>query len=180
VLIVGGEDMRNMYGYASGDAELLDPSKPLSTPLASVYPLNPVETETPTTLSDGRVLVAASGLYADSAGCMAPANPEVFDPRTDQFSYPGPMVTPRSGASAARVEDGRVVFFGGVDAGCAPVGTVEAFDPGSGTFQVIATEFPSITDFSATLLNDGEILITGGNATNQWNGMTAATWLLKP
>jgi hypothetical protein len=178
VLIVGGEDIRGGYGSANGDAELLDPAKPLakSTLLKSIYPLVSVKPETPTTLSDGRVLVATEGPYA---GCMAPANPEVFDPRTDEFGYPGPMITPRSGASAVRVGDGRVIFFGGVDGDCSPVGTVEAFDPDSGTFQVIATGFPKITLFSSTLLDDGAILIAGGTS-GAWDSMTAATWLLKP
>jgi len=44
---------------------------------------------------------------------------------------------------------------------------------------VIGTEFPALTDFSATLLNDGRILVAGGN-NGDWNGMTAASWLLKP
>jgi hypothetical protein len=88
------------------------------------------------------------------------------------------MSTPRTGSAAIRIQDGRVLFFGGVDSKCAAVGTVEAFDPDSGTFQVIATGFPKISDFSATLLDDGEILVAGGVSGN-WT-MTAASWLLKP
>jgi hypothetical protein len=66
-----------------------------------------------------------------------------------------------------------------VDSNCAAAGTVEAFDPDSGTFQVVATGFPEDQDFSATLLDDGEILIAGGG-NGDWNGMTAASWFLKP
>jgi N-acetylneuraminic acid mutarotase len=72
-----------------------------------------------------------------------------------------------------------VLVFGGVDAQNKAVTTVEAFDPDSETFQVVATGLPDIQDFSATLLDDGEILIAGGS-NGEWNGMTAATWLLKP
>ena len=89
------------------------------------------------------------------------------------------MITPRTGSTAIKIGDGRVLLFGGVDASCAPVGTVEAFDPDSGTFQVIAAGFPKISDFSATLLDDGRILIAGGS-NGTWNEMTAASWLLKP
>ena len=178
VLIVGGEDS----GSWNDDAEVIDPSRPLakSTLLQTVYPLEPVAPETPITLSDGRVLVAASGSSA-VAGCSAPSDFEVFDPRTDELSYPARMITPHSGASAIRVGDGRVLFFGGLDSHCAPAVTVEAFDPDSGTLQVVATGFPKITGFSATLLDDGEILIAGGSDANvYWNGQTAKSWLLKP
>jgi hypothetical protein len=184
VLIVGGYDSGDM----NDDAEVIDPSRPLakSTLLQTIYPLKAMAPETPITLSDGRVLVAASGPSAVVAGCSAPSAIEVFDPRTDELGNPVRMITPRSGASAIRVGDGRVLFFGGLDSDCAPVVTVEAFDPDSGTFQVVATGFPKITGFSATLLDDGEILIAGGSDDNAapadryWNGMTTKSWLLKP
>jgi hypothetical protein len=181
VLILGGVHFEGNYGYGWSDAEVLVPSRPLvkSTLLAPAAPLVPVPPEAPVALSDGRVLVVASGSYDDGTGCSAPAVPQVFDPGSGEFGTVGPMVTPRSGAAAVRVGDGRVLFFGGVDARCAPLGTVEAFDPESGTFQVISTAFPKISGFSVSLLNDGEVLIAGGGD-SQWNGMTAKTWLLKP
>ena len=175
VLIVGGDYYQGYYGYANDNAELIDPSHPLSqsTLLVSQDPV------TPTLLSDGRVLVTGGGPYDSGANCITPVVSEVFDPRTEKFTPVGPMNTPRSGSAAIKIQDGRVLLFGGVDSNCAAVGTVEAFDPYSGTFQVIATGFPKITDFSATLLDDGEILIAGGGS-GDWNGMTAASWLLKP
>jgi hypothetical protein len=165
VLIVGEEQ----------SAELIDPLHPLSqsTFWVSRYPA------TSTLLSDGRVLVAEWG-QSNGAGCTTPAVSEVFDPRTERFNPVSPMRTPRTGSTAIKIQDGRILVFGGMDSKCVAAGTVEAFDPDSGTFQVIATEFPKITDFSATLLEDGEILIAGGADPFVWNGMTAATWLLKP
>ena len=90
----------------------------------------------------------------------------------------GPMSTPRTGSAAIKIQDGRVLFFGGVDSKCATLGTVEAFDPDSGTFQVIATGIPDIGGSSVTLLDDGEILVAGGSGDS--NGMTASSWFLKP
>ena len=175
VLIAGGTYYESNYGYSNNNAELIDPSNPLSksTLLASQDPA------TASLLSDGRVLVAGGGPYDSGAGCATPVVPEVFDPKTEKFTPVGPMRTPRTGSAAIKIQDGRVLFFGGLDSHCAAMGTVEAFDPDSGTFQVIATGFPKVVDFSATLLDDGEILIAGGHGINDWN-MTAASWILKP
>jgi hypothetical protein len=174
VLIAGGEYLQDNNDNTNNSAESIDPSHPLSQS-SLLESQNPF---TSTLLSDGRVLLAGGGPIAVGAGCITPVVSEVFDPKTAKVTPVGPMRTPRSGSAAIRIQDGRVLFFGGVDATCAAVGTVEAFDPDSGTFQVIATGFPKITDFSATLLDDGEILIAGGQS-NDWV-MTAATWLLKP
>jgi hypothetical protein len=176
VLIAGGDySDGHGYSYPNNNAELIDPSHPLAQSTLLVFQ---DYAATPTLLSDGRVLVAGVSSYASGAGCSTPAVPEVFDPRTEKFTPVGPMSTPRSGPAAIKIQDGRVLLFGGMDSNCAAVGTVEAFDPDSGTFQVIATGFPKVTDFSATLLDDGEILITGG--TDDSYAMTAASWLLKP
>jgi hypothetical protein len=162
-------------GSVDNSAELIDPSNPLSRSTLLASQNNPA---TSTLLSDGRVLVAEWAPSVIGSGCVTPVASEVFDPRTGRFTPVGPMTTPRSGSTAIKIQDGRVLFFGGMDSKCAATGAVEAFDPDSGTFQVIATGFPDLRDFSATLLDDGEILIAGGNGDS--NGMTAASWFLKP
>jgi hypothetical protein len=175
VLIAGGDYYDSGYGYQNNNAELIDPSHPL----AKATLLESQDPATSTRLADGRVLLAGGGPYVDGANCLTPAAAEVFDLKTERLSPMGPMSTPRTGSAAIRIQDGRVLVFGGVDSNCAAVCTVEAFDPDSGTFQVIATAFPDLTNFSATLLDDGEILIAGGHASTDWTA-TAAAWLLKP
>ena len=174
VLIAGGDYYQGYYGYPNNNAELIDPSQPLSQSTLLVSP----DPATSTRLPDGRVLIAGGSGSDTAASCPTPDVSEVFDPRTDEFTPTGPMSTPRRGSAAVKTQDGRVVFFGGVDSGCKDVGTIEAFDPDSGTFQVVAKGFPTLTDSSATLLNDGRILIAGGLV--DYSQMTAATWLLKP
>jgi hypothetical protein len=175
VLIAGGDYYQGYYGYPNNNAELIDPSQPLSQSTLLVSP----DPATSTLLSDGRVLVAGGGPYDNGASCLTPVVSEVFDPRTESFTSVGPMSTPRTGSAAIRIQDGRVLFFGGVDSKCAAVGTVEAFDPDSGTFQVIATGLPNISGSSETLLDDGEVLVAGGFGSD-WGTMSAASWLLKP
>ena len=174
VLIAGGDYYESYYGYQNNNAELIDPSHPLSQAIL----LESQDPATTTRLSDGRVLLAGGGPYADGANCQTPVAAEVFDPKTERFSPTGPMSTPRTGSAAIRIQDGRVLVFGGVDFKCAAVRTVEAFDPDSGTFQVIATGFPEISGFSTTLLDDGEVLIAGGRTSD--GKLMASSWLLEP
>jgi hypothetical protein len=174
VLIVGGEHYASYNGYANNSSEVLDPSNPdsRSTLLSSPYEA------TSTLLPDGRVLIVGAGKYDEVAGCMTPAPAVVFDPGTMSVTTVTPMKTPRTRSAAVGMQDGRVVFLGGVDAHCAAVATIEAFDPDGGAFRVIAKGSPAIQDFSATLLDDGEILIAGG-VRSDWT-MASESWLLKP
>ena len=174
VLIVGGGYSTGGYGHWYNNAEVIDPSHPLSRSTLLVSP----HSTTSTLLSDGRVLVAGGAWYESGTGRTLEA-PEIFDPITERFTLVGPMSTPRTESTAVKIPDGRVLFVGGQDSTGATVDTVEAYDPDSGTFQVIATGFPKVLSFSATLLDDGEVLIAGGGS-DEWNGMTAASWLLKP
>jgi len=175
VLLAGGDDYEDSIGYASNSAELIDPSRASSTSTL----LFSLAWNSATKLSNGRVLLTGGGPNQSDASCRGSSVSEVFDPMTERFTPGGPMITPRSRSAAILVPDGRVLFFGGVDCDWAAVSTVEAFDPESGTFQVVGTGFPALTGFSSTLLNDGRILVAGGDK-GDWNGMTAATWLLKP
>jgi Kelch motif protein len=66
-------------------------------------------------LPDGRVLIAG-GVFDESAGGYQ-ASAEVFNPATNSFSSAGigAMSTPRTGAVAAPLPDGRVLVAGGYD-----------------------------------------------------------------
>ena len=178
VLIAGGEDVEGGYGSGQSDAELIDPSQPLSQSTLLATRGSPI---TSTLLADGRVLLTEWGPNNSGEDCTTPPVSEVFDPTTETLTSVGPMSQPLAGSAAISIPDGRVLLFGSPDAICEVVDTVEAFDPDSGTFQVVATGFPEISGFSATLLDDGEILIAGGSDNNvYWNGMTARSWLLEP
>ncbi len=163
VLLLGGQHYEGNNLKGNANAELIDPSHPLAP--STLLPLShyPVSS---TLLSDGRLLVME--MFGGGTGATVS---EIFDPRTEKFTPVGPMSTPRTGSTAIRIPDGRVLVFGGVDSQRIAVATVEAFDPDSETFQMIAT-VPDIQDFSVTLLDDGEILIAGGGSN--------ATWFLKP
>ncbi|HUF02732.1 MAG TPA: kelch repeat-containing protein [Aridibacter sp.] len=64
---------------------------------------------------------------------------------------------PRSGHTATRLSDGRVLFAGGDDAG-----TAEIFDPSDSSSVSAGSLSASRTGHTATLLSDGRVLIAGG------------------
>jgi len=71
VLIAGGDYYQGFYGYAQSNAELIDPSHPLSqSPLLMSY-----DPATSTLLSDGRVLIAGGDPYQSGASCITPVAP---------------------------------------------------------------------------------------------------------
>jgi hypothetical protein len=107
-------------------------------------------------LGDGRVLIAGD------------AGAELFDPATLRFSRVGPMVTPRTDAQMAVLQDGRVLIVGGTPADGSPAGgpsdairSAELFDAQTLSFsatgsRVIGTSFSS---GAVTTLPDGRVFI---------------------
>ena len=90
-------------------------------------------------LPDGRILVVG-GLNPNH---LIPdlSSAEVFDPTTSSFSSAGigPMSTPRSGAVAAPLPDGRVLVAGGIVSSAVTytcyLSSAEVFDPTTGSFS---------------------------------------------
>jgi hypothetical protein len=155
------------------NAELYDPSTGTVTPTGSM-----IEGQTgykATLLANGEVLIAG-GNNTDSACCSRAANPELYDPSTQAFSFAGAYadtgVRPAAGASgligmpATLLSDGSVLI--------ASESAAEIFDPGSNTFRLTASMTARLSDFggsvkpdtlqgrAATLLLNGMVLLTGG------------------
>ena len=70
----------------------------------------------------------------------------------------GPMGTPRSGHTAVRLPDGRVLVMGG-SGGHADLTSAELYDPASGTWSATGAMVHPLGDFPATLLRDGRVLV---------------------
>jgi hypothetical protein len=117
-------------------------------------------------LKDGRVLVAG-GFYDDGGGDHYLASAEVFNPATNSFSSAGigPMGTPRRGAVAAPLPDGRVLVAGGdyndgVDHFLA---SAEVFNPATNAFTPVGDMGIARVRAAAAPLPDGRVLVAGGN-----------------
>ena len=87
----------------------------------------------------------------------------------DSFTVVTNMNSPRSGHTATRLNDGRVLIAGG-SPGLAPAGitsvlaTSELFDPASKSFAQSATMAISRFGHSAVRLLDGRVLVMGGTS----------------
>ena len=90
-------------------------------------------------------------------------------PPADSFTVVTNMNSPRSGHTATRLNDGRVLIAGG-SPGLAPAGitsvlaTSELFDPASKSFAQSATMATSRFGHSAVRLLDGRVLVMGGTS----------------
>ena len=77
------------------------------------------------------------------------------------FAATGSMTTPRSGATATLLKNGKVLIAGGTD-GTDFLASAELYDPQAGTFTPTGSMPTGRTKHTATLLDDGRVLITGG------------------
>jgi hypothetical protein len=84
---------------------------------------------TVTALADGRVLAAGGQRYPCYAKCVSTPRLDttfLYDPAADRWADGPAMLYPRSGHSATRLADGRVLVIGGTDA---PRATPELYSP---------------------------------------------------
>jgi hypothetical protein len=190
VLIAGGLDTA---GACHATCELFDLTTGTLTPTGSMSA--PRAGHTATLLDDGRVLV--TGGFADyhnpttawkAALDTSQNTGEIYDPTTGTWSpLLHTMQSKRSGHSATKLADGRVLLVGGVTGGTftllstsvVPIftSTCEVFDPAVGTLGATASLLPggARAFHGASLLGNGHVLVTGGNVAGGPNGEAIST-----
>jgi len=184
VLIVGGS---NDSHQQVGAAEIYDPATGRFTTTGSLT--SPRQYHTATLLQDGRVLV--TGGYADNPVASRGAthavemayrpgaslgtqgngmtlekgvlrSAEIYDPNTGSFTSTGSMTEARFSASAALLNDGRVLIVGTATMDVPTDKTAELFDPKTGKFTRTGSMNVARTNQNLTVLKDGRVLITDG------------------
>jgi hypothetical protein len=162
VLVAGGAD-------ATGAA--LDKAATLGTagawtPTGTMR--SPRQLHTLTRLPDGTVL-AAGGLGGSSPTGPGLGTAEIYHPdgpNANQWTFTGPMITPRWGHSAVLLPDGSVLVAGGSAArpggSTTALRSAERYTPSDGKWH----EAPAMTDartgHTAVALDDGMVLVVGG------------------
>lgn len=131
-------------------------------------------------LPDGRILVAGGKAYPGSAPIDMLDTAEIYDPDTGTFSPAGQMSTPRYGAMAQLLPDGRVLIVGGAGSSGA-LATAELFDPsalesdsqGRSPWQPAGSLSVARTAAAIALAHDDpdpsrwHVVVAGGNDSNQ-------------
>jgi fibronectin type III domain protein/Kelch motif protein len=91
---------------------------------------------------------------------------EVYDPLADRWQPVALMSSARSGATATRLGDGRVLVVGGLDGANTNLATGEVYDPVANTWTPVDSAHPlsaGRADAGSALLSDGDVLIVGGS-----------------
>jgi hypothetical protein len=178
-------------GYGTGpgalaSAEIYDPKTGEFSPTGSMG--GPREGATATLLLDGRVLVAggdnplvmglspnfvAMAYHAGAGGrnevpgtAVGPAmlaSAELYDPQTGKFTPTGSMASGRTGQTATRLADGRVLMVGAGDMYHSPSSLAEIYDPTTGKFSQTGSLPVAGSNFNAALLTDGRVFVSGGS-----------------
>jgi hypothetical protein len=163
VLVIGGFNGPVPYGdptwMATNSVDLFDPATNTFTAAGAT-----LKTSrgffTATALNDGRILVV--GGYEPDPGAGTLASAEIYDPVANTFTFTGSMAVGRTGHTATRLADGKVLVAGGGLSDTAAA-TAEIYDPVTGTFSAAASGLvgPRIYH-AAAAVGDGRVVLFGG------------------
>ena len=113
----------------------------------------------PVVLHDGRVMVIGGVTATQTITNTV----EIYDPRTDTWSFTGNLNDARFEDHTAFVIPGdRVFVAGGYTNGETALASAEIWDPRTGTWTRAESMHQPRGEFSSTMLDDGRILVAGG------------------
>ncbi|HET7487847.1 MAG TPA: SBBP repeat-containing protein [Acidimicrobiales bacterium] len=162
------------WDLSLNDTEVYDPATDSWSPAGACNQCGQPDANqggvTLTVLGNGKVL-AAGGLdptaYTGSPA-RAIAQSFLFDPATSAWSATGSLTTPRKGATATLLANGKVLVAGGSNTGAVPAYNLdptagaEVYDPVAGTFSATAPMSTARANAAAAVLPSGKVLVAGG------------------
>ncbi len=106
-------------------------------------------------LPNGQLLIVGGSAYISDKYVPSLTMAERYDPATDRWLPAASLHTPRKGATATPLPDGRVLVVGGAD-------DAELYDPTTDTWTVTRPLTVRRSGHTATQLPDGRVLAVGG------------------
>lgn len=150
VLIVGGDV-----------AALYDPKSNRWSSVASL--MEPARSpHTATLLANGKVLVLGGCAERTSLACTRFAEPQLFDPAKNQWSFAGAMPQAREGSSATLLPSGLVLVAGGYGPAWVSA-SADLYDPNASRWSTTADMSVARAGPVAVLLKSGSVLVMGGS-----------------
>lgn len=158
VLFAGGTNTNATLG----SAELYNPATGTFTLTGS---LNGERCYHSATLLNNGMVLFAGGEAPGSAGFVALASAELYDPANGTFTATGNVNAARVDPTATLLNNGTVLLTGGfVLSGTTdvPLSSAEVYDPVAGTFATTGSLNSARAGQTATLLPNGTVLVAGG------------------
>ncbi|MFT4844097.1 MAG: hypothetical protein ACI8UD_003855 [Planctomycetota bacterium] len=148
----------------------------LSNPVTTHHVQVQTSAALPSTLLTARVAATICDIPSRPGGgdflLISGGSSEFFNFRTlDSEAGPAPSA-PAALYAAATLNDGRVIFTGGLDGTGVTTTACEIYDPANNTFSVVAAMPGPLAGHSAATLADGRVMIVGG--TNNFTDLTTA------
>ena len=194
ILIVGGSNSLFTPSAVLNTAELFNPASNTFACVGGVSSSPPLCNQSLNTARYGHYgLVLTTGPNAghvliaggsDLNGAPI-ASAELYDPAAGTFSCIGGttsgacnsvMSAGRAGASATMLNDGRILFAGGISgsvaAGYTSIGSAEIYDPVQNKFAATGNMLSARAGHSAVLLNNGDVMMIGGASGSVGGGTT--------
>ena len=88
---------------------------------------------------------------------------ELYDPASGTFAAAGAMDMARANHQAVLLQDGRVLFVGGVGTGWTFLSSAELYDPATGAFTATGSMSVPRESHAALRLADGRVFVVGGH-----------------
>ena len=163
VLLAGGGGTECCGGPGSRFVEVWDPEKRAWKNSGRL--LQPRFQHRAVGIGDGRVVVIG-GTRTVGDPVVSLATIELWDPKTEHWSFGEPMSVSRYLHTATGLKDGRVLVAGGYSTS-APAGLLngsEVFDPTTGHWKPLKPMQQKRAKHEAVALHDGRVLVVAGDA----------------
>ena len=118
---------------------------------------------TATVLTSGLVVISGGETPAGNFQDIPTASIEIYDPTTGTFAPGGSLIIARSSHTATLLDNGQILFAGGVDLTGTPLKSAELYTPATHISTAVSDMSDLRMGHTATILLNGQVLVAGGS-----------------